>query len=113
MLDKVPRLAVWPKCVRQVRHRAARTAWEHLGKDHVIGRIDRAIAVEVSGTASRPGAAPVVVSGMESGVTAVAGGDFFSLAVKNSGRYACGDNKSGQLGDGTTDLRHNARARSR
>jgi formylglycine-generating enzyme required for sulfatase activity len=46
--------------------------------------------------------APVAVSGMESGVTDVAGGGQHSLAVQNGGVYGWGNNRFGQLGDGTT-----------
>ena len=45
------------------------------------------------------------VSGMDSGVTAVAAGDYYSLAVQNGGAYAWGENTYGQLGDGTTTTR--------
>jgi alpha-tubulin suppressor-like RCC1 family protein len=46
---------------------------------------------------------PVAISGFGSGVTAIAGGAFHSLAVHNGALYASGYNGSGQLGDGTTD----------
>jgi alpha-tubulin suppressor-like RCC1 family protein len=45
------------------------------------------------------------VIGMDSGVTAVAGGEYYSLAVKDGGAYAWGRNTYGQLGDGTTTTR--------
>ena len=46
--------------------------------------------------------APVTLTGlMSSGVTAVAAGNRFSLAVRNGGVYAWGNNPGGQLGDGT------------
>ena len=46
--------------------------------------------------------APVVASGLTSGVTAIAAGEAHCLAVKNGGVYAWGYNNFGQLGDGTT-----------
>jgi len=48
---------------------------------------------------------PVAVSGLTSGVTAIAAGGDHSMAVKNGGLYAWGYNNSGQLGDGTTTNR--------
>jgi len=46
---------------------------------------------------------PFALTGdMSSHVTAVAGGQQFSLAVRNGGVYAWGNNAAGQLGDGTT-----------
>ena len=48
---------------------------------------------------------PIPVSGMDSGVTAVAAGYFYSLGVQNGGAYAWGENIYGQLGDGTTTNR--------
>jgi alpha-tubulin suppressor-like RCC1 family protein len=44
---------------------------------------------------------PVPVTGMSSGVTAVAGGEAHSVAIQNGGAYAWGYNSFGQLGDGT------------
>ncbi|MDQ1552852.1 MAG: hypothetical protein QOD50_2274, partial [Actinomycetota bacterium] len=50
---------------------------------------------------------PVQVSGLTSGVVAVAGGEFHSLALKSNGSVvAWGDNAFGQLGDGTTHVRY-------
>ena len=46
---------------------------------------------------------PVTATGLASGVTAVAGGGNYSLAVRNGGVYAWGLNNSGQLGTGTTN----------
>ena len=46
--------------------------------------------------------APVVVKGLTSGVTAVAGGGCFSLAIQNGSVLAWGDNSLGQLGNGTS-----------
>jgi probable HAF family extracellular repeat protein len=46
--------------------------------------------------------APVPVSGLASGVTAVVAGNGHSLAIQNGGAWAWGENFSGQLGDGTT-----------
>jgi alpha-tubulin suppressor-like RCC1 family protein len=44
---------------------------------------------------------PMPVVGMGSGVTAVAAGRLYSLAVQNGGAYSWGSNDIGQLGDGT------------
>jgi len=49
--------------------------------------------------------APVVVKGLSSGVSFAIGGEYHSLAVKDSGVYAWGYNAFGQLGDGTTTNR--------
>jgi len=43
---------------------------------------------------------PVAVGGLASGVTAVAGGDYFSLALRSGGVYAWGSNGNGTLGNG-------------
>jgi len=45
---------------------------------------------------------PTQVSGLSSGVTAVAAGRDYSLALKNGGIYAWGSNWHGQLGNGAT-----------
>lgn len=47
------------------------------------------------------GRSPVAVSGLGSGVSAVSGGQFHSLAVQNGAAIAWGDNTYGQLGSGT------------
>ena len=57
------------------------------------------------GTENNQRATPVQVSGI-TGVTAVAGGQAHSVALKNDGTvWAWGDNEYGQLGDGTTTNR--------
>ena len=49
---------------------------------------------------------PLALTGaLSSGVTAIAGGDHHSLAIRNGGVYAWGLNNNGQLGDGTTTNR--------
>ncbi len=45
---------------------------------------------------------PVAVRGLASGVTAIAAGESFSLALQNGAVYAWGNNNRGQLGIGTT-----------
>jgi len=48
---------------------------------------------------------PVAVTGLSSGVTAVAGGASHSLAIQNGALFAWAYNGYGQLGDGTTTQR--------
>lgn len=45
---------------------------------------------------------PVSVTGLTSGVTAIAAGGFHSLAIQNGNVYAWGDDNHGQLGNGNT-----------
>ena len=54
-----------------------------------------------NGTTGGISSVPVAVSGLSSGVTAIAGGYGQSLAIRNGGIYAWGWNGYGQLGDGT------------
>ncbi len=54
------------------------------------------------GTTTLYKSTPVQVSGL-TGITSVAAGEYHSLFLKNDGSvWACGNNSSGQLGDGTT-----------
>ena len=57
------------------------------------------------GTTTQQRMVPVRVLGLD-GVTAIAGGSFHGLALRNNGTvWAWGDNNYGQLGDGTTTPR--------
>jgi alpha-tubulin suppressor-like RCC1 family protein len=57
------------------------------------------------GTAERS-SEPVNVAGLESGVAAIAAGDFHTCALMETGSVMCwGENENGQLGDGTSEAR--------
>jgi alpha-tubulin suppressor-like RCC1 family protein len=49
---------------------------------------------------------PLAVSGLTSGVTAIAGGEYCSLAIKDGDVYAWGYEKYGQLGNGVDSTAH-------
>jgi alpha-tubulin suppressor-like RCC1 family protein len=65
------------------------------------------------GTTTSPRRTPTAVSGLQTGVVAVAAGGYFTCALTTGGAAACwGYNDSGQLGDGTTDDRRTPTALS-
>ncbi len=49
-------------------------------------------------------ASPIEVPALTSGVTAIAAGEYHSLAIQNGLVYAWGDNSHGELGNGTQDF---------
>lgn len=57
-----------------------------------------------NGTRSFGEAAPVAVSGLTSGITALDGGGYHTCAIASGGAYCWGDNYYGQIGDGTRGL---------
>lgn len=57
-----------------------------------------------NGTKSFGEEAPVAVSGLTSGVTAIDGGGYHTCAIVNGGARCWGDNYYGQVGDGTRGL---------
>src|SRR5687767_9029426 len=54
-----------------------------------------------NGTSGNSSSTPVAVSGLGSGVTAVAAGSNHSLAIHNGAAQAWGRNSSGQVGNST------------
>ncbi len=54
------------------------------------------------GSNQNPALVPVAVLNLSTGVTSVAGGFLFSLAVQNGNVFSWGNNSTGQLGNGTT-----------
>jgi alpha-tubulin suppressor-like RCC1 family protein len=67
--------------------------------DNVFGQLG-------DGTDARERSRPVAVSGLESGVRAIAVGTFYSCALASNGAVKCwGDDEDGQLGDGTKTSR--------
>jgi alpha-tubulin suppressor-like RCC1 family protein len=63
--------------------------------DNDLGRLG-------DGTTTSVRTSPVAAVGLSNGVTSIAAGNAFTLAVRNGGVYAWGYNGFGQLGDGTT-----------
>ena len=62
---------------------------------------------ELGDNSTLPRTTPVAVSGLTSGVVAIAPGRFYTCALTNAGVMMCwGINARGELGDGTTDERH-------